>query len=108
MAASHSHDHDHDHADVPADVALRAKALTGLLVEKGVVGVEEAGGLSKRYVPLVTREEALRDATRALAEKAFGGRIGSLVHFLVEDERLSARDRARLRRMLAEGGKEGA
>jgi nitrile hydratase len=35
MAASH--EHEHDHADVPSEVALRAKALSSLLVEKGIV-----------------------------------------------------------------------
>jgi predicted transcriptional regulator len=81
------------------------KTLLDRLVEKGVVAAEPAG-LSKRYRPLVSRDEARRDAARALADKAFDGRIGSLVHFLLEEERLGPRERARLRAMLEDRRKE--
>jgi nitrile hydratase len=45
MSADHDHHHhaddhqhdEHEHSDVPSDVALRAKALQSLLVEKGIV-----------------------------------------------------------------------
>jgi len=33
----HEHEHDHDHQAVPADIALRVKAIESLLVEKGLV-----------------------------------------------------------------------
>src|SRR4029079_17721372 len=37
QAAPPGQEPDHDHQDVPADVALRVKALESLLVEKGLV-----------------------------------------------------------------------
>lgn len=77
------------------------KTLLDRLVEKGVLEAETVG-LSKRYRPGLTREAARRLATRDLAEKAFGGRIGSLLHFLLEDEQLTAKERERLRELLGD------
>lgn len=77
------------------------KTLLDRLVEKGAVAAE-AGRPSKRYRPTVTRADALREATHALADKAFGGRIGALMQFLLGDAELGARERERLRALLAE------
>ncbi len=79
------------------------KTLLSRLVEKGAVAEEKRGNQSF-FSPLVTRKEARRSAVRALLDRAFGGTFGSLLQHMVEDERLSAKDRARLTAMLREEG----
>lgn len=82
---SHDHDHDHDHlAQDGSPVALRARALEALLVEKGVLATEEirrgvdwlvsrspADGarlVARAWVDGDFRRRLLRDARDAAAE----------------------------------------
>lgn len=77
------------------------KTMLDRLVEKGAVAAE-ARGKSNCYRPLVERDEAQARAAESLADQAFGGGVGSLIHFLVERETLSDRERALLRQLLDE------
>ena len=77
------------------------KTMLTRLVEKGALD-ERARGRESVYVPRVTRKQARRSAVRALIERAFGGTAGAFVHHLVAHERLSAKEKARLRAMLDE------
>ena len=77
------------------------KTLLARLAEKGAVTFEVEGN-ARLYSPALTRRDARRAAVRALVRRAFGGATGGLVHHLVGDERLSARDRRELERMLRE------
>ena len=45
----HHHHHDHDHQDIPADIALRVKALESVLVEKGMVDPAELDEIVDRF-----------------------------------------------------------
>jgi predicted transcriptional regulator len=85
-----------------------AKTVLDRLVEKGALRVEKRGNTSY-YDPRVTRREARHAAIRALLDRAFDGTVGSLLHHLVSEERLSRRDRAQLAAMLEqlERPKEG-
>jgi len=75
------------------------KTLLDRLEAKGAVTATK-DGTAKTYVPKVSREDAQRDAARDLADKAFSGSLRGLVHFLLEDEDLPAKDAEALRRIV--------
>jgi len=77
------------------------KTMMTRLVEKGVLKERKRDGTS-RYEPKLTRRRARAAALRALLDRAFGGALGGMVSHLVDDEKLSKKDRAELRRMLEE------
>ena len=101
--SNHGHDHDdhhqghhhhhHDHQDVPADIALRVKALESVLAEKGMVDPAELDEIVDRYenrigprngarvvarawVDPEYRKRLLADGTAAIAEFDYLGRQG--------------------------------
>jgi BlaI family penicillinase repressor len=82
------------------------KTLLQRLVDKGALSVRMRANQGL-YEPLVTREKARRSALRSLLDKAFDGTFGSLLTHMVTEERLSAKDKARLQAMLDELGPEG-
>ncbi len=75
------------------------KTMLARLADKGALSVRKRGNISL-FEPLVSRHEARRSALRTLAERAFGGGLGSLVQHLLADEHLSAKERDELRSML--------
>jgi len=79
------------------------KTMLDRLVEKRHV-TRSKRGLAAHYRARLSREDAERREVKALSEGVFGGRRAPLVHYLVESERLSERDRAELRRLLAQAG----
>jgi len=80
------------------------KTLLDRLAEKGALRVAKRGNTGV-YSPAVTKDEARRTALRGLLDRAFDGAFGPLLHHLIEEEKLSKRDRAELRRLL--DGEEG-
>jgi predicted transcriptional regulator len=79
------------------------KTMLARLARKGTLrAVRE--GKAVAYRPTLTREEARRSALRALAERAFDGALAPMLHFLAKSERLGAKERAELIRMLEKGG----
>jgi predicted transcriptional regulator len=75
------------------------KTLLDRLVDKGALTVTMERNVA-RYASRLPKRRAVRAAARDLARRAFGGKMAPLVHHLLAAERLSARDRAELRRML--------
>jgi len=71
------------------------KTLLDRLVDKGALAEHKQGNVSV-YQPLISREEARRSALRRLVDRAFGGALPSLVHHLVDVERIGAGERAQL------------
>ncbi|HEV3140008.1 MAG TPA: nitrile hydratase subunit alpha, partial [Vicinamibacterales bacterium] len=87
--AAHDHDHrDHDHQTVPADIALRVKAIESLLVDKGLVDraaldlivdafetkIGPRNGarvVARAWVDAAYKKRLLTDATAAIAEIGF-------------------------------------
>ncbi len=86
----HDHDHDDDHSDVPPDVALRAKALYSLLVDKGLLEPDSvdrivetfehhigphlgATVVARAWVDDDFRQRLLADGTAAAADLGVGG-----------------------------------
>jgi BlaI family penicillinase repressor len=88
---------------LPADVNwayTTIKTLLTRLLGKGAVSERKRANASV-YQPLVSRQKARRSALRALADQAFDGAFGPLLHFLVEDQNLSPKQRRELIEALA-------
>jgi len=79
------------------------KTMMTRLVEKRALKTRMRGNTSV-YEPALTRDRAQRSALRALVDKAFGGALGPMVHFLVADEKLSKKERREILRRLEEQG----
>jgi predicted transcriptional regulator len=82
------------------------KTMLDRLVEKGALEARRDGAATL-YVPRLTEEEARRHAADDLAESAFGGSVGAMVHWLLGRERLSRRERDDLRALLEEHRRRG-
>jgi len=76
------------------------KTMLDQLVEKKVVGKSKRGNVGL-YEPLVSRRQARRTAMRIMLDQAFDGAFGPMIHFLVEDEKLSAEQRKELIKILS-------
>ncbi len=77
------------------------KTMLTRLVEKQVVSEVKQGNISV-YDPLISQRKARRSALRSLLETAFDGAMGPLVHFLVEEEQLTPRQKRELADLLRE------
>lgn len=64
------------------------KTLLARLTEKGAVKESKKGNTSL-YEPLLSRQAARRNALKSLANQAFDGAFGPLMHFLLEDQKLT-------------------
>ncbi len=76
------------------------KTMLARLVEKGALSLEKDANLY-RYTATVNERDARRSALRSLLDRAFDGTLGSLLHHLVADEKLSRRELEELRGLLA-------
>lgn len=83
------------------------KTLLSRLVEKDAVSETKRDGASV-YQPLLAEGAARGNAVRNLLERAFDGGFGSLVHFMIENEELSANERDELTRLIADARKRGS
>ena len=84
------------------------KTMLSRLVAKGILREEKEGKKISLYEPLISPDEARMTALRSLAEDAFDGAMGSLAHFLIENEKLSPDERKRLLQVLDEPSDRGA
>ncbi|UCD53096.1 MAG: BlaI/MecI/CopY family transcriptional regulator [Phycisphaerales bacterium] len=75
------------------------RTLLARLVDKGAVR-EYKEGKTSLYEPLLARDTARRSALKTLVNQAFDGAYGPLMHFLVNDRRLSRQQREALARIL--------
>ncbi len=72
----HNDDHDHDdHSDIPPDVALRAKALQSLLVEKGLIDPASIDRIIEAFEHRVGPHLGARLVARAWTDSAFRERL---------------------------------
>ncbi len=81
------------------------KTMLSRLTEKGAVAQDKNGNTSI-YSPKITRKTARRSALVSLANQAFDGAFGPLMHFLIEDKKLSPRQRKEVIKALAEEEKK--
>lgn len=75
------------------------KTMLTRLVEKSAVSEVKKGNTSV-YDPLVSQRKARLSAFRSMLDQAFDGAVGPLVHFLAEEEQLTAKDKRELKRIL--------
>jgi BlaI family transcriptional regulator, penicillinase repressor len=68
------------------------KTMLDRLVEKGALS-ESKKGIASVYTPLATKRAARAVALKTLVNHAFDGAFGPLVHFLIEDKKLSPREK---------------
>jgi BlaI family transcriptional regulator, penicillinase repressor len=80
------------------------KTMLDRLAEKGALA-ESKKGATSLYSPLVAKRTAQASALKALVNHAFDGAFGPLVHFLIEDKKLSSRDRKALIEAMKKEGK---
>ncbi len=71
------------------------KTMLTRLIEKKAVSERKRGNTSV-YEPRLSRRKAQIRAVRSLADVAFDGAFGPLMHFLLEDQKLTARQRKEL------------
>src|SRR2546421_4764266 len=67
--------HDHDHQAVPSDLALRAKALESLLVEKGFVDRAALDAIVDTYETKIGPRNGARVVARAWVDPAYKKRL---------------------------------
>ena len=77
--------------------------LNRLVVKKAVT--ENKRGNTSYYKPILSRRQARRTALSTLLDQAFDGAFGPLMHFLLEDKGLMAKERKELIKILAENEK---
>ena len=84
------------------------KTMLTRLAEKKAVRESKKDNVGV-YVPLISRETARHSALKTLADQAFDGAFGPLMHFLLADDKLSAKERRELTQLLAadDGKKKG-
>jgi nitrile hydratase len=72
----HTHDHqDHDHQTVPADIALRVKAIESLLVDKGLVDRAALDAIVDAFETKIGPRNGARVVARAWVDPAFKKRL---------------------------------
>ena len=77
------------------------KTLLSRLVEKQGVAEQKRGNTSV-YEPRLSQTVARKSALKTLANQAFDGAFGPLLHFLVDEQNLTARQRAEVLKVLEE------
>ena len=80
------------------------KTMLTRLADKGVVSESKQGNVSL-YEPILTRQQARKTALSTVLNQAFDGAFGPLMHFLLEDQKLSAKQRRELIKILEKRAK---
>lgn len=71
------------------------KTMLTRLAEKQAIKETKKGSIGI-YEPILTRQNARRSALKSLANQAFDGAFGPLMHFLLEDQKLTPKQRQEL------------
>ena len=83
------------------------KTMLTRLADKNAVKETKKGNVGC-YEPILTRQNAQRNALKSLVNQAFDGAFGPLMHFLVEDQKLSETEKEELLKMIEKGEQKGA
>lgn len=81
------------------------KTMLSRLADKQAVS-ERKRGITSIYEPVISKQKARQTALSALANQAFDGAFGPLMHFLLEEEKLTARQRRELMKLLESSRKK--
>jgi BlaI family penicillinase repressor len=82
------------------------KTMLSRLVAKEAM-TEQKKGNTSYYTPLVSQSSAQRSALKSLVDKVLGGTVEPIMHYLVEENKLSSTDRQKLIRILEEMDQKG-
>ena len=82
------------------------RTMLSRLVGKGAISEHKRSNLSF-YEPKITKRKARMAALASIADDAFDGAFGSLMHFLLEEETLSPAQRRQLIERLTKGAGKG-
>jgi predicted transcriptional regulator len=74
--------------------------ITRLLGKKAIAGAKEAKGYV--YTPLITRDDYLREESVGFLDRLFKGEVAPLVSHLAEHRALTAKDLAKLKKLISE------
>ncbi|MBN1845831.1 MAG: BlaI/MecI/CopY family transcriptional regulator [Sedimentisphaerales bacterium] len=77
------------------------KTMLTRLVEKQAVRERKQGNASL-YDPILSRRQARSSALKSLVNQAFDGAFGPLMHFLFEQQDLTAKERTQIIQILQE------
>ena len=77
------------------------KTMLTRLVKKGAIAESKRGSISV-YEPLMTQKAARKNAIKNLFDKVLGGTFEPVMHYLIEENQISARERRQLIKMLEE------
>jgi BlaI family penicillinase repressor len=77
------------------------KTLLGRLLKKGAISAQR-DGRRYLYAPILRREEWLLQESESLLDRLFGGRIAPLVAHFSKQKKLTKKDLAELKRLIAE------
>jgi BlaI family penicillinase repressor len=80
------------------------KTMLDRLVKKGVLKVNKKRNVSM-YEPTVSQGKVRQMALKSFVKQAFDGAMGTLMHHLVAEEKLSKKEREELVSILKEEGK---
>ncbi|MBN2103276.1 BlaI/MecI/CopY family transcriptional regulator [bacterium] len=75
------------------------KTMLTRLVGKNAMSEEKKGNTSF-YTPLVSQKKAQRSALKSLVDKVLGGTVEPIMHYLVEEKKLTSEERHKLIRLL--------
>jgi BlaI family transcriptional regulator, penicillinase repressor len=95
---------------LPADINwayTTIKTMLSRLTDKRAIRETKKGNVGL-YEPILTRLQARRSALKSLANQAFDGAFGPLMHFLLEDQKLSGKQKEEILQALqnSDGPKE--
>ena len=76
------------------------KTMLTRLAEKKAVCEEKQGNVSV-YEPLITQAAARKNALKGLMDQAFDGAFGSMMHFMIEEKKLTAKEKKQLLEVLS-------
>lgn len=79
------------------------KTMLTRLADKQVVKETKRGSIGI-YKPLLTRQNARRNALKSLANQAFDGAFGPLMHFLLEDQKVTPKQKRELMEAIKKDG----
>ena len=77
------------------------KTMLTRLVSKGAISERKRGSVSV-YDPIVTQQSARKSALNNMVDKVLGGTVEPIMHYLIEEKKLSDKDRKKLIQMLKE------
>ncbi len=77
------------------------KTVLSRLVEKKCIAEEKVGNTSQ-YTSILSQKKARKSAFSKLMDQAFDGAFGSMLHFLIDDQPLTEKQRAEILKILHE------